>query len=71
MSSADDSEPTVAVDSPALDRWPTFTLDHSIEAVGCDGTQCTIYPSNVPEDRRLTAWITADEGAFVGIDEIR
>lgn len=71
MSSADEEEPPVAVDSPALDRWPTYTLEHTIEAVGSDGRQCTIYPTTVPEDEKLTAWITATDDAFVAIDEIR
>jgi hypothetical protein len=60
VSSADEGAP-VAVDSPALDRWPTYALDHTIEEVGLeefdsDRTQCTIYPPNVPEDETLTAW---------------
>jgi len=71
MSSADEGEPPVAVDSPALDRWPTYTLEHTIEVVGSDGRQCTIYPSNVPEEEKLTAWITADGDSFLAIDEIR
>jgi hypothetical protein len=71
VSSADEEEPPVAVDSPALDRWPTYTLDHTIEAVGSDGEQCTIYPSTVDEGKRLTAWITASGDAFVPMDEIR
>ena len=71
MSSADEGEPPVAADTPALDRWPTYTLDHTIEAVGSDGEQCTIYPSVVDDGERLTAWITASDDAFVAIDEIR
>ena len=71
MSSADEGEPPVVADTPALDRWPTYTLDHTIEAVGSDGEQCTIYPSAVDDGKRLTAWITASDDAFVAIDEIR
>jgi len=71
VSSADEDDRPAIVDSPALDRWPTFTLDHTVEAVGSDGSRCTIHPSNVPEDRRLTAWITATDDAFVTLDEIR
>jgi hypothetical protein len=59
------------LDSPALDRWPTYTLEHTVEAVGSDGEQCTIYPPTVDDDEQLTAWITADGDAFVAIDEIR
>jgi len=71
VSSADEGGPPVAVDSTALDRWPTYTLEHTIEAVGSDGEQCTIYPSTVDDGDELTAWITATDGAFVAIDEIR
>jgi hypothetical protein len=71
VSSVDEGEPPVTTDTPALDRWPTYTLDHAIETVGSDGEQCTIYPSTVDDDERLTAWITASGDAFVAIDEIR
>jgi len=71
MSSADESDPPVTVDSPALDRWPTYPLEHTIEAVGSDGSQCTIYPSDVDEESKLTAWITAGEDSVVAIDEVR
>jgi len=71
MSSADEGGPPAQVDSPALDRWPTYTLDHTIEAVGSDKEQCTMYPSTVDEEGRLTSWITACDGAFVGLDEVR
>lgn len=71
MSSTNEGDPPVAVDSSALDRWPTYTLEYTIEAVGSDGKQCTMYPSTVDEESELTAWITAEGGAFVAIEEIR
>jgi hypothetical protein len=71
VSSADEGDPPAVADTPALDRWPTYTLDHTIEAVGGDGEQCTIYPSVVDDEERLTAWIAASDDAFVAIDEIR
>jgi hypothetical protein len=71
VSSTDEGASPAAVDSPALDRWPTHSLEHTVEAVGSDGQQCTIYPPTVDEDAELTAWITANDGAFVAIDEIR
>lgn len=67
MSSTDDSE--VATESTALDRWPTFRLDHAIEEDG--DTRCTMYPSNVSDDRQTGAWITAHGDAFLDIDEVR
>jgi len=71
VSSADEGDSPVALDSPALDRWPTYTLEYTIEAVGSDGEQCTMYPSDIDEEDELTAWITAEDGAFVAIDEIQ
>ncbi|WP_338741108.1 DUF7511 domain-containing protein [Haloplanus salilacus] len=64
MSSTDD--PDVTPDSPALDRWPTFRLDHVI-----DDERCTIYPSDRSADRRTGAWITAHRDAFVALDGVR
>jgi hypothetical protein len=71
MSSVDEGETPVAVDSLALDRWPTYALEHTIEAVESDGQQCTIYPPTVDEGERLAEWITASDEAFVAMDEIR
>jgi hypothetical protein len=70
VSSSDEDDPLVTAQRPAVDRWPTFRLDHAIEDAD-GGAQCTIYPSNVPEERRLTTWITADADSYIGIDEIR
>ena len=33
--------------------------------------ECTIYPRELPEAARLTTWITAEEGSFVPLDEMR
>jgi hypothetical protein len=71
VSSADEGDSPATVDSLALDRWPTYTLEYTIEAVGSDGSQCTVYPSDIDENCKLTAWITAEDDAFVAIDEIR
>jgi hypothetical protein len=66
MSSTDD--PDVPTDSPALDRWPTFRLDHAVDD---DGARCTIYPSDDSGARRTGAWITAHGDAFRALDELR
>jgi hypothetical protein len=34
-------------------------------------TECTIYPRDVDEDRRTTAWITAREGAYCSAASMR
>jgi hypothetical protein len=70
VSSTDEDEPPAGISNPTVDRWPTFTLDHAIEE-GSGGRQCTIYPTNVAEERRLTSWITASEDSYIGIDEIQ
>ena len=33
--------------------------------------ECTIYPRELPGAARLTTWITAEEGSFVPLDEMR
>ena len=33
--------------------------------------QCTIYPRAAPEEYRTTAWITASEGTYCDILEMR
>jgi hypothetical protein len=33
--------------------------------------ECTIYPRELPEAARLTTWITAEDGSFVPLDEMR
>jgi hypothetical protein len=66
VSSADEPEPPVTVDSPALDRWPTFALDYHVET-HADGTRCTIRPRDDPDGR----WVAADDAGYVALDEIR
>lgn len=41
-------------------------------AVTDDGTiECTIYPVDAPADSRTTRWLSAKEGSYVGLDEMR
>jgi hypothetical protein len=51
---------------PALDRWPTFALEHVV----ADGT-CTIYPTDIGADADGEAWIAAAAGDRVPLDEVR
>lgn len=48
---------------PELDAQMTATDDGTIE--------CTIYPTEAPDGRRTTTWITAEEGSYVALDEVR
>ena len=45
-------------------------LVHRIEAYA-DGEECTLFPECVPEEDLVTRWITAEDGAFVDLAEMR
>lgn len=39
---------------------------------GEDGTlQCTIFPGDVRNEKRTSRWITAEEGGYVDLDQVR
>jgi hypothetical protein len=33
--------------------------------------ECTIFPLDATEDELLTTWVSAEEGSFVALDEMR
>lgn len=33
--------------------------------------ECTVFPPDATDFERMTAWITAQEGSFVGLDEMQ
>ena len=33
--------------------------------------ECTIYPLGCPDHELVTTWITAQEGSFVDVDDVR
>lgn len=40
--------------------------------VSGDGpAECTIYPADTSGIELMTTWITAEEGSFVGLDDVR
>lgn len=45
-------------------------LVHRIEAYD-DGEECTLFPAVCDETDLLTRWITAEDGDFVDLDEMR
>ncbi|MFB6110516.1 MAG: hypothetical protein ABEJ60_06545 [Halodesulfurarchaeum sp.] len=45
-------------------------LAHRIEEYSA-GAECTLFPSVCDENDLLTRWITAEEGAFVDLAEMR
>lgn len=50
-------------DSPELSARVTTTSDGT--------TECTIFPKHIAEDERTTTWITAAEGSYVDVEDIR
>ncbi|QWC20193.1 hypothetical protein [Halorubrum sp. 2020YC2] len=53
-------------------RTPTYEVfEAAIVSDDEDSTECTIFPRDVDEDRRTTAWITAREGAYCSVDSMR
>lgn len=34
-------------------------------------TECTIFPPDATDFERLTTWITAKEGSFTGLEDMR
>lgn len=46
-------------------------LTATIERYEDQADICTIHPVEPPEDRAVTAWISAEEGSFMAITEVR
>jgi hypothetical protein len=50
-------------DQPALAAEVVVSHDRTAE--------CTIYPFDAPDRERVVHWITAAEGSFVALEELR
>jgi hypothetical protein len=46
-------------------------LEHAVVENGADPTECTVYPRDCAEEELLTRWLTAAEGSYVSLDEMR
>ncbi|WP_129114412.1 DUF7511 domain-containing protein [Halegenticoccus tardaugens] len=55
----------------ALDRWPVFDVEFVLESDDHGRDQCTLYPREASEEEILTSWISADEGSFVSLVDVR
>ena len=62
----DDRLPTAA---PPEDPAPALAAEIVLSRDG--PAECTIFPPDATGVQRLTAWITAREGSFVGLDDVR
>lgn len=58
-----------AIPEPGIAARGDHTVAEVVETR--DGRQCTIYPTDVSEEDLVTTWVTAEEGAFVALDEMR
>lgn len=45
-------------------------LDHRIESAG-ESRACTIFPRGADADELVTTWITAEDDAFVALEDVR
>ena len=63
--SGDGRQPTDA------DRGDRPVLAAEIVVFDHRPAKCTVFPADATEIERLTQWMTAEEGSFVGLDEMR
>jgi hypothetical protein len=56
-------------EGPAVDAGPPIVAKTVVSATG--PAECTLYPRGLPAGERVTTWITAREGSFVPLDEMR
>lgn len=55
---------------PSVDSDSSGGLAHRVEHVE-DGTTCTLFPIECEDADLVTHWITAKEGSFVDLTEMR
>lgn len=65
----DDEGERLPVSVDAADRAPT--LADEIVAYEDRPAECTIFPPEASGPERMTTWITARAGSFVGLDDAR
>lgn len=75
MSGADATPPVgPSVDAGNLprtsQRWPRFELACHVEFYE-GGDECTVFPADADDEALITTWMTADEGSFVPLDDLR
>ncbi|NEU55524.1 hypothetical protein [Halorussus sp. MSC15.2] len=67
--------PTNAADAtpPTDDETPAHRDDLTAVVVEGDSRsdECTLYPRGASDEALVTEWITAEEGSYVRLDEMR
>jgi hypothetical protein len=54
----------------SLDAWPVFDVVSVVEANDGAPDRLTVYPRSA-EAGLATRWITAEEGSFVAVEDVR
>ncbi|WP_117593151.1 DUF7511 domain-containing protein [Haloprofundus halophilus] len=47
-----------------------FEVDHVISPSSFGPDRCTLFPADATDEELLTTWVSADEGAYVPLDEM-
>lgn len=61
------SEPTI---STSRDATGTTAFEHAI-VESENGSECTIYPGGCGPEEIVTRWVTAKDGSFVSVADVR
>jgi len=65
----DDEDETPPVGVEPEDRSPMLVAE--VVVTESRPVECTIFPTDTADFDRRTAWITAEEGSFSSLDEVR
>ncbi|MFD1685450.1 DUF7511 domain-containing protein [Halobellus litoreus] len=63
--------PHADADAPHVGDAREQVLLARVEEYDDDPDECTIYPANATATELPTTWVTAEEGSFVSLDEMR
>lgn len=62
----------------AMEDWTGATPPDPLSTYGAEivvsqdaPAECTIYPTDIPTEKRITTWISAQEGSFVSLADRR
>ena len=65
-------------EADAIEDWTGIRPPDPISTFGAEivvsqnaPAECTIYPTDIPTEERITTWISAAEGSFVSLADRR
>ncbi|MFC7082220.1 DUF7511 domain-containing protein [Halorussus caseinilyticus] len=62
----DETPPTDDAPADGPDELTAVVVERDSES-----DQCTLYPTGASDEALVTEWITAEEGSFVSLEEMR